>query len=99
MKGSNILVLGSTFKENCPDIHNSKVVDVIRSLKEYEAHITIHDPWANPEEVKHEYGLEILMEMSEGIFDAVVVAVKHREFEKPELSSLIKSNKIVYRVK
>jgi UDP-N-acetyl-D-galactosamine dehydrogenase len=82
VKGSRILVLGITFKENCPDIRNSKAVDVVRALKEYDANVTIHDPWANPAEVKHEYGLDILTEMPEEKFDAVVVAVRHREFEE-----------------
>ena len=85
VKGSDILVLGITFKENCPDIRNSKVVDVIRSLKEYEANVIVYDPWANPEEVKHEYGLDILAEMPERKFDAVIVAVAHKEFEKTDL--------------
>ncbi|MDL2303391.1 nucleotide sugar dehydrogenase [Dysgonomonas sp. OttesenSCG-928-D17] len=81
VKGSNILVLGITFKENCPDVRNTKVVDVIRELKEYDTNVTIYDPWANPEEVKHEYGLDILTELPEGKFDAVVLAVNHAEFE------------------
>lgn len=81
IKGSNILVLGITFKENCPDVRNTKVVDVIRELKEYGTNITIYDPWANPEEVEHEYGLEIKCKLPEGKFDAVVFAVSHREFE------------------
>lgn len=81
IKGSNILVLGITFKENCPDVRNTKVVDVIRELKEYNTNVTIYDPWANPEEVEHEYGLEIKCKLPEGKFDAVVFAVSHREFE------------------
>lgn len=81
IKGSNILVLGITFKENCPDVRNTKVVDVIRELKEYDTNVTIYDPWANPEEVKHEYGLDIECSLPEGKFEAVVLAVNHREFE------------------
>lgn len=84
VKGSNILVLGITFKENCPDVRNTKVVDVIRELKEYDTNVTIFDPWANPEEVKHEYGLDILTEIPNGKFDAVVLAVTHKEFENIE---------------
>lgn len=99
VKGSSILVLGITFKENCPDIRNSKVVDVIYSLKEYEANVTVHDPWANPEDVKHEYGLDILKEMPEGKFDAVVLAVKHNEFEAADFSGLVKTAGILYRFK
>jgi len=99
IKGSNILVLGITFKENCPDIRNSKVVDVIRSLKEYETNVTVYDPWANPEEVKQEYGLDILTEMPEGQFDAVVVAVRHREFEKMNYTDWVENGIIFYKLK
>lgn len=81
IKGSNILVLGITFKENCPDVRNTKVVDVIRELKEYGTNITIYDPWANPEEVEHEYGLDIETKLPNGKFDAVVLAVSHKEFK------------------
>ena len=99
VKMSNILVLGITFKENCPDIRNSKVVDMIRSLKDYEANVTIYDPWANVEEVKHEYGLEILAKMPEEKFDAVVVAVTHKEFEQIDFSRVMKKGGVKYRVK
>ncbi|MDR1882726.1 MAG: nucleotide sugar dehydrogenase [Prevotella sp.] len=99
VKGSNILVLGITFKENCPDVRNTKVVDVIRGLKEYDANITIYDPWANPQEVKHEYGLDILTEMPEGKFDAVVLAVRHKEFINIDYSSLINKLGIIYDLK
>jgi UDP-N-acetyl-D-galactosamine dehydrogenase len=94
VKGANILVLGITFKENCPDIRNSKVVDLIRALKEYETNVTIYDPWANPEEVKREYGLEIVKEMPDGKFEAAVVAVTHKEFEGIQVDS-----PIVYMIK
>jgi len=99
VKGSEILVLGITFKENCPDIRNSKVADVIRVLKEYEIHVTVHDPWANPEEVKEEYGLDILTRLPEEKFDAVVVAVAHKEFEGQDFSDLVKNGGITYFVK
>jgi UDP-N-acetyl-D-galactosamine dehydrogenase len=94
VKGANVLVLGITFKENCPDIRNSKVVDVIRELKEYETDVTIYDPWANPVEVKREYGLEVLTEMPKRKFEAVVKAVAHKEFEAINVDS-----EIVYSVK
>lgn len=89
IKGSNILVLGITFKENCPDVRNTKVVDVIRELKEYGTNITIYDPWANPEEVEHEYGLSIEKEFPKRKFDAIVKAVTHREFKDMELGDTI----------
>ncbi len=96
IKGSNILVLGITFKENCPDVRNTKVVDVIRELKEYGTNITIYDPWANPEEVEHEYGLGILTEKPQGLFDAVVLAVAHAKFKNLDIDSLKKG--IVYSI-
>jgi len=99
VKNSNILVLGITFKENCPDIRNSKVVDVIRSLKDYETNVTIYDPWANPEEVKHEYGLEVLTKLPDGKFEAVVLAVTHKEFENIDFSCLLKDGGVKYCVK
>ena len=80
VKGSNILILGITFKENCPDVRNTKVVDIVKTLKEYNVNITIYDPLANPIEVKHEYNLDILNEMPKGKFDVVVLAVAHKEF-------------------
>jgi UDP-N-acetyl-D-galactosamine dehydrogenase len=89
VKGAHVLVLGITFKENCPDIRNSKVVDVVKALKEYEINVTIYDPWANPEEVKREYDLEIAEDMPERKFEAVIVAVAHKEFEKIKIDSPI----------
>ena len=94
IKGSKILVLGITFKENCPDIRNTRVVDVVDELKEYMADVTIFDPWASPEEVKHEYGLDIVTELPDGKFDAVIEAVKHKEF-----GSLSLNTPIVYNLK
>ncbi|MDH6354382.1 UDP-N-acetyl-D-galactosamine dehydrogenase [Dysgonomonas sp. PH5-45] len=99
VKDSNILVLGITFKENCPDVRNTKVVDVIRELKEYDTNITVYDPWANPQEVKHEYGLDILTEMPQGEFDAVVLAVTHKEFENLDYTFLLKNKKNTYSLK
>lgn len=81
IKGANILVLGITFKENCPDIRNTKVVDLIRELKEYETNVSIYDPWANTEDVKKEYGLDMLTELPDQQFEAVVLAVRHKEFD------------------
>jgi UDP-N-acetyl-D-galactosamine dehydrogenase len=94
IKGARVLVLGITFKENCPDIRNSKAVDVVKALQEYEIHVTVCDPWANPEEVKEKYGIESLKEVPEGKFEAIVVAVTHREFEGIKMDS-----RIVYAMK
>lgn len=94
IKNSNVLILGITFKENCPDVRNTRVVDIIRELGEYAIRITIYDPWANPTVVKREYGLDILTEMPVGTFDAAVFAVAHEQFK-----ALKPNSKITYRVK
>jgi len=77
--GSRILVLGLTFKENCPDIRNTKVVDVIRELESYSAEVVVHDPWVNADEARHEYALELEPELAPGTYDAIVIAVAHDE--------------------
>ena len=99
IKGSNILVLGITFKENCPDVRNTKVVDVVKNLKEYGVNLTIFDPLANPSEVKHEYGLETISEMPQEKFDAVVLAVAHKQFLDMNFDQLKAPNAVVYDVK
>ncbi len=99
VKGSEVLVLGFTFKENCPDVRNTKVVDVVKNLQEYGTNVTIFDPWANPEEVEHEYGLKTVNTVPEGKFDAVVLAVSHDEFKSLNLENLLNSNGIIYDVK
>lgn len=102
IKGANILVLGITFKENCPDVRNTKVVDVIRSLEEYGTAVTVHDPWANPEEVVHEYNIESIKELSaisNNKYDAVILSVSHNDFLDLDINSLLNGNGIVYDVK
>jgi UDP-N-acetyl-D-galactosamine dehydrogenase len=100
VKNANILVLGFTFKENCPDVRNTKVVDILSTLKSYGTNLTIYDPWASPEEVKNEYGWDSVKEIDNTeIFDAVILAVAHTAFESLELSALCKENKVVYDVK
>lgn len=99
VKQSNILVLGITFKENCPDVRNTKAVDVIRSLKSYGTNVEIFDPWANPEEVMHEYGLPMFKEIPNKVYDAVVLAVGHKEFLQMNLQQLLHSNGVLYDVK
>jgi UDP-N-acetyl-D-galactosamine dehydrogenase len=79
--GSRVLVLGLAFKENCPDIRNTKVADMVACLKSYNALVDIFDPWVNVEQAKHEYGLNCLAEMpTPGKYSAIVLAVGHREF-------------------
>lgn len=99
IKGAEILILGVTFKENCPDVRNTKVVDVVTALKEYNTNITIYDPWANSKEVKHEYGLESSKVIPTQKFDAIVLTVAHNEFENLDLQSLKKELSVVYDVK
>lgn len=99
IKDANILVLGITFKENCPDVRNTKAVDVINQLKSYGTQVTIYDPWANPDEVKHEYGLETVQKLPNKTFDAIVLTVAHKEFLQENLKSLLIPNGILYDVK
>ncbi|MDT0689794.1 nucleotide sugar dehydrogenase [Salegentibacter sp. F188] len=99
VKGSKVLVLGVTFKENCPDVRNTKVVDVIKNLSEYGVDITIYDPLADPDEVKHEYNLDTVKQLPSGKFEAVVLAVAHKEFLELDFDSLKAGNAVVYDVK
>ena len=99
IKNASILVLGITFKENCPDVRNTKAVDVITSLKGYGVNMTIFDPWANKEEVKKEYQLESTQEIPSGSFDAVVLTVAHKEFLDLDFESITNKKHIIYDVK
>ncbi|WP_285060299.1 nucleotide sugar dehydrogenase [Pedobacter ginsengisoli] len=100
VKGSKILVLGITFKENCPDVRNTKVIDVLNTLAEYETDITIYDPWANPAEVEHEYGWQSVRDLKNcNDYDAIVLTVSHNEFRSLDLNALCKGNKVIYDVK
>ncbi|WP_196889198.1 nucleotide sugar dehydrogenase [Aureivirga sp. CE67] len=99
VKGSNILVLGITFKENCPDVRNTKAVDVVNELKTYGAKVDIYDPWANPEEVMHEYKLESFKEIPNKKYEAIVLTVAHDSYRELELNSLKKEGGVVYDVK
>ena len=99
VKGANILVLGITFKENCPDVRNTKVADVVKELQQYGTNITIYDPLANPDAVKHEYNLETTQNLPTQKFDAVVLAVAHKEFLKIDLDGLKNEDAVVYDVK
>jgi UDP-N-acetyl-D-galactosamine dehydrogenase len=99
IKGANILALGITFKENCPDVRNTKAVDVIYELKGFGANVTVYDPWANPEEVKHEYGLKTTRQQPNQSFDAIVLTVAHKEFLNINFKSLLNPNSVLYDVK
>ena len=100
VKDARILILGITFKENCPDIRNTKVVDIYHTLREYTENITVVDPWANAAAVEHEYGVKIVAEPEAGSYDAVILAVAHRQFAQMDVRSLLRSeNGVVYDVK
>lgn len=102
VKDAKILILGVTFKENCPDIRNTKVVDIYHTLQEYTDNITVYDPWANPQHVKEEYGIEITSQLSSlnsHFYDAVILAVAHKEFLEMDVRSLVKDGGVVYDVK
>ena len=99
VKDSKILILGITFKENCPDIRNTKVVDIYHTLEEYTSNITVYDPWANADSVKHEYGIDIITEMPNEKFDAVILAVSHKEFLDINVKDLMKDEAVLYDVK
>lgn len=99
VKGAQILVLGITFKENCPDVRNTKAVDVIKGLTEYGTNVTIYDPWANPEEVMQEYQLATVRKMPNQKFDAAVLTVAHKEFLQNDLANILKTPNILYDVK
>ena len=100
INGSNTLVLGITFKENCPDVRNTKAVDVVNALKSYGTNVTIFDPWANEEEVMNEYCLVSTKELPKAkVFDAVVLTVSHNEFKDLDFSVLKNEKSIIYDVK
>lgn len=100
VKNASILILGITFKENCPDIRNTKVVDIHRVLSEYSENITIYDPWANKLDVLHEYGLNIISELPKGIYyNAILLCVAHNQFNKIDINALRSKCSVVYDVK
>jgi UDP-N-acetyl-D-galactosamine dehydrogenase len=80
VEDSNILILGLTFKENCPDIRNTRVIDLIKEFREYGANVDVYDPWVNPAEAKHEYGIELIETVPTGKYDGIVLAVAHEQF-------------------
>jgi UDP-N-acetyl-D-galactosamine dehydrogenase len=99
IKGSKLLMLGITFKENCPDVRNTKIVDVVNALADYGVAVSIFDPWANPAEVFHEYGLQSTNIIPNKKFDAIVLGVAHKEFIDIDFTTLQNTNSILYDVK
>ena len=97
---SKIAIFGFTFKENCPDVRNTKVIDIYNSLKEYGIDITVYDPWANVAVAQHEYGIEPVNTLNpEHQFDAVIMAVAHNEFKSIDINAFLKEQSVVYDVK
>ncbi len=100
VKQAKILVLGVTFKENCPDVRNTKVVDILSTLADYDIQLTVYDPWASPEEVHHEYGWNCLKDIpAKEKFDGVILAVAHKEFDHLDMDKLCKATRVIYDVK
>ena len=99
VNGATLLMLGITFKENCPDVRNTKIVDLVRALAEYNIKVTIYDPYANPKEVLQEYGLKSLKKAPKKNFDAIVLGVAHKEFSNLNFKNLKKEITVVYDVK
>jgi UDP-N-acetyl-D-galactosamine dehydrogenase len=95
-----VLLLGITFKENCPDVRNTRVVDIINELASYEINLTIYDPWADEADVKRQYGIDIITTLpDDSLFDSMVLAVAHKDFLTPNWRQKIKPGGIIYDVK
>lgn len=100
IKGAEVLLLGITFKENCPDVRNTKVIDIVRELLTYGIKLTIYDPWAKAEDVAHEYGIDIITTLPEdSLYDSLILAVAHKDFLRTDWKKKVKSGGIIYDVK
>ncbi|OMP76921.1 nucleotide sugar dehydrogenase [[Flexibacter] sp. ATCC 35208] len=100
IKGSKILIMGITFKENCPDVRNTRVVDIYHELIDFGLDVTIYDPWADSEEVKHEYGLDIVTSLNENeIYDGIIIAVAHKEFLTFDFKKYKRNNGVIFDTK
>ena len=96
---SEIIILGFTFKENCPDVRNTKVIDIYRTLKEFNVNVAVYDPWANPDIAEREYGIKIINELPDKKFDAAIAAVAHKVFENIDVPALLKDKHVIFDVK
>ena len=102
VEGAKVLILGLSFKENCPDIRNTRIIDIINELKEYHVNVDIHDPWVDAQEAKHEYGISLAGTLSEGVYDAVILAVAHEQFKvmgAEKIRALGKASHVLYDLK
>ena len=100
--GANVLIMGLTFKENCPDLRNTRVIDIIEELKDYNANVDVYDPWVNTEEAQHEYGITPIPELKQNEYDAIIIAVNHRQFLEmgaEKIRKLGNGNVVVFDVK
>jgi UDP-N-acetyl-D-galactosamine dehydrogenase len=102
VRDSRILMMGLTFKENCPDVRNTKIVDVVRELEKYGAKVDVCDPWADADEAEHEYGLRPIRKPKAGTYDAIVMGVAHQQFRDMGIASirgLARKNHVLYDIK
>ena len=99
---AKVLILGFTFKGDCPDVRNTKIINIVKELQDFNMSVDVYDNWAHPEEVKHEYGIELITELEEGKYDGIVLAVDHSKFKamgEEKLRSFGKKNHVLYDVK
>ena len=99
---AKVLVLGLSFKENCPDVRNTKIIDIVNELKEYHIDVDVYDPWVDPSEVQHEYGIELIEQPKQHYYDAVVIAVAHQQFKvltRADIAKMAKDNFVLYDLK
>lgn len=96
---SEIIILGFTFKENCPDVRNTRVIDIYNALLDYGVRVTVYEPWADPDIVRHEYGIEVTTELPANKFSAAILAVAHDKFREVDIESLLTEKHIIYDVK
>lgn len=100
--GARVLVLGLTFKENCPDLRNTRVIDVVRELQDYEIQVDVHDPWVNGDQAQHEFGLDLVQKLLDHTYDGIILAVAHDEFKEmgaKAIRKLGKDNHVLYDLK
>jgi UDP-N-acetyl-D-galactosamine dehydrogenase len=99
IKKSKILILGFTFKEDCPDVRNTKVIDIISELETYGVTTIVSDPWADPAEVRHEYNVDTFKKIPDEKYDAIVLAVGHTKFKEIDIQSYLKQTSVLFDVK
>jgi UDP-N-acetyl-D-galactosamine dehydrogenase len=99
---ASVLIMGFAFKENCPDLRNTRVIDIVTELQDYEVNIHIYDPWVNSQEAQHEYGIELIGQPESGKYDAIILAVAHQQFKKmpiEQIKQYCKANAVIYDLK